>query len=491
VHPVSTTPIDASICQGGSYDFHGEILTSAGTYSKLLQSVSGCDSTVVLTLTVHPVSTTPIDASICQGGSYDFHGEILTSAGTYSKLLQSVSGCDSTVVLTLTVHPVSTTPINASICQGGSYDFHGEILTSAGTYSKLLQSVSGCDSTVVLTLTVHSLPVPSIIGETNVATASIKTYSTEAGMTDYSWTVSGGTITTGNYTNSINVTWGTGGTGQLSVNYINTYGCSAATPTIKTIYISDTDIDVLELLVNGISVDLFSMQIAMICEVVSVYIEVITTHSNAYITVNSQSYNGAMLPLTSPVTEFRIRISSENGASHKDLLLIVTKAFPVNDIFVLRFDNSVLSVINNPTNNGGYTFERYKWYQSGIEMPGENRGYINIDKPLGTIYTYRAELETTEGLIFNTCDFTRSTITSMKVYPNPVKNNTSLIIEVDWEKTWIIMYNLTGNVVKGPMQIKGPKDEISISGLPTGLYWLKATNALNTKEEAIKQILVE
>ena len=155
VNHVATTPLSATICSNETYDFHGRNLTQAGTYSDTLQTVNGCDSVIVLTLSVNPVATTPFSATICNNETYDFHGRNLTQAGTYSDTLQTVNGCDSVIVLTLSVNPVATTPFSATICNNETYDFHGRNLTQAGTYSDTLQTINGCDSVIVLTLSVN------------------------------------------------------------------------------------------------------------------------------------------------------------------------------------------------------------------------------------------------------------------------------------------------------------------------------------------------
>ena len=152
---VYNTPVEAEICEGDSYNFFGQTLTTAGTYTHTLQSVSGCDSVITLTLTVNPVYNTPVEAEICEGGSYNFFGQSLTTAGTYTHTLQTVHGCDSVITLTLTVNPVFNTPVTAEICDGSSYNFFGQTLTTAGTYTHTLQTVHGCDSVITLTLTVN------------------------------------------------------------------------------------------------------------------------------------------------------------------------------------------------------------------------------------------------------------------------------------------------------------------------------------------------
>ena len=155
VNPVATTPLSATICSNEAYVFHGRDLTQAGTYSDTLQTINGCDSVIVLTLSVNPVASTPLSATICSNETYDFHGRDLTQAGTYSDTLQTINGCDSVIVLTLSVNHVATTPLSATICSNEAYDFHGRDLTQAGTYSDTLQTINGCDSVIVLTLSVN------------------------------------------------------------------------------------------------------------------------------------------------------------------------------------------------------------------------------------------------------------------------------------------------------------------------------------------------
>ncbi len=158
VQPTGASQINASICPGSSsYAFGNQQLTQAGTYQQLLQTASGCDSTVTLTLTVSDAIASQIGASICLGGSYTFGNQQLTQAGTYQQLLQTASGCDSTVTLTLAVSDAIASQISASICPGSSYAFGNQQLTQAGTYQQLLQTASGCDS--MLTLTLAVLPI--------------------------------------------------------------------------------------------------------------------------------------------------------------------------------------------------------------------------------------------------------------------------------------------------------------------------------------------
>ena len=151
------------ICQGATYTFAGNTLSTSGTYTQLLQTASGCDSTINLILIVDPILTSNIQASICQGGSYTFGTQTLTTAGNYSRTIQTVAGCDSIINLTLTVNPVLASTSSMTFCQGESTLFYGQTLTNTGVYSHTLQTVAGCDSLITLNLTVYPIPAAPIL----------------------------------------------------------------------------------------------------------------------------------------------------------------------------------------------------------------------------------------------------------------------------------------------------------------------------------------
>ncbi len=145
---------NASICQGSSYTFNGRQLTTAGTYSDTITAHGGCDSIVTLTLTVNQPSAGNIQASICNGSSYSFNGQHLTTAGTYTETITNSNGCDSVVTLTLQTTSFVTGNVSATICNGSSYNFNNQTLTAAGIYKDTLTAQGGCDSIVTLNLSV-------------------------------------------------------------------------------------------------------------------------------------------------------------------------------------------------------------------------------------------------------------------------------------------------------------------------------------------------
>lgn len=152
--PGFESTLEASICAGESYEFNGENLSESGEYTMTFTSAGGCDSVITLVLTVLPTSESVTNASICAGESYTFNGETYSESGTFTALLTSQNGCDSTAVLHLTVQPVVTTQLSATVCASEPFEFDGELLHESGTYTAVFTGSNGCDSTVVLTLTV-------------------------------------------------------------------------------------------------------------------------------------------------------------------------------------------------------------------------------------------------------------------------------------------------------------------------------------------------
>jgi len=118
----------------------------------------------------------------------------------------------------------------------GSGNTISQILSNSGPADgtvkyKIVPNGLGCTGdTVVSTVLIHPLPIPVISGLAIlcVGTSGV-VYSTQPGMTNYQWTISvGGTINSGQGSNSISVTWNTPDAQWVSVNYYDANGCTAA-----------------------------------------------------------------------------------------------------------------------------------------------------------------------------------------------------------------------------------------------------------------------
>lgn len=172
VEAILSSNMSATICEGDSYLFGGTPYTTTGTYTNTLTAVGGCDSIVSLFLTVLPTETSSFNVSICQGQSYVFNGATLTSSGSFTDTLLTINGCDSLVTLNLTVNPTLTGSTAATICQGSSYTFGTQTLSSSGTYTEPFTTAAGCDSVVTLYLTVS----PALSSSSSATICSGQTY---------------------------------------------------------------------------------------------------------------------------------------------------------------------------------------------------------------------------------------------------------------------------------------------------------------------------
>ena len=146
---------NATICQGDTYTFGSNSYSSAGIYADTLSTVNGCDSVLLLNLMVNAAPITPLSVGICEGEQYTFGSNVYTTSGIYEDTLQTSNGCDSIVLLTLTVDSFVTTSLNEEICDGESYSFGTQSVFSSGIYSDTLIASGGCDSLVTLSLLVH------------------------------------------------------------------------------------------------------------------------------------------------------------------------------------------------------------------------------------------------------------------------------------------------------------------------------------------------
>ena len=144
--------IEEEIYSWQDYFFDGNKMTMSGEYVAYYKTESGCDSIVTLNLKVN--DKIYINDILCLGEEYIFGGNVLTQTGIYYDTLQAANGNDSIVVLSLTVNPTYTDTIEASIEEGGEYNRNGFLETQDGTYIHENKTIYGCDSSVVLILSV-------------------------------------------------------------------------------------------------------------------------------------------------------------------------------------------------------------------------------------------------------------------------------------------------------------------------------------------------
>lgn len=81
--------------------------------------------------------------------------QIYTQSGTYNEVIQNIYGCDSihrTINLTI-LNSISS--FTATICDGDTYFWNGQLYSQFGQYTQTLTNQFGCDSVVTLNLNVN------------------------------------------------------------------------------------------------------------------------------------------------------------------------------------------------------------------------------------------------------------------------------------------------------------------------------------------------
>lgn len=202
------------------------------TYTVTINDTNGCSTLASASVSINPTYNIPLTHSICQGESYNFYGQNLTTAGTYTHTLQTVNGCDSVLTLTLTVRPLPTPTIsgNTTLCQGQSTTLtaNGGVsylwsdastnnsisVSQSGIYTVTATNAEGCSATANVTVTVNPLPTITVSGNTTLCAGNSTTL-TASGADSYSWS-------TGDNTASVSIS----AFGVYTVTGTSTAGCS-------------------------------------------------------------------------------------------------------------------------------------------------------------------------------------------------------------------------------------------------------------------------
>jgi 3'-phosphoadenosine 5'-phosphosulfate sulfotransferase (PAPS reductase)/FAD synthetase len=145
--------VEATAC--GSYLWNDLVYTQSGDYAQTLTAANGCDSVVTMHLTVNHGDYMEVLVDTCGTQYYwALADTTVTQSGVYYHYSANANTCIDTTVLILSLYQSATTEISAQICEGEVYDQNGFNVSTEGDHQLNLQTIHGCDSTVVLHLTV-------------------------------------------------------------------------------------------------------------------------------------------------------------------------------------------------------------------------------------------------------------------------------------------------------------------------------------------------
>lgn len=138
--------------------------------------------------------------------------------------------CDRTVHFTNTSTGFTTVAWNFGDSNSSGATNPAHQYTASGIFSVTLNVSNGVSSaSSSQSITLYDPPSQSIAGSLSVCENAQEAYTASTSGNNYQWTVTGGTILSGQGTNSITVLWVQTGSGTVQLTERNAIGCSAAT----------------------------------------------------------------------------------------------------------------------------------------------------------------------------------------------------------------------------------------------------------------------
>ena len=178
---VDTPYLWAHAWQGiGKIERDTDTLFAAGEYRRILPNIHGCDSIDSLSLIIHKTYKITDDTiNICSKEiPYTWRGlDNITKTGDYTYGVKTKENYDSVHYVHINVWPQKYDTITAHICEGDSMRWglskKGQpfFAKKTGLYNDTLATIHGCDSILVLRLTVY----PKYFKDTTVHIADIDT----------------------------------------------------------------------------------------------------------------------------------------------------------------------------------------------------------------------------------------------------------------------------------------------------------------------------
>jgi hypothetical protein len=148
--------IDTTICYGRTVVWNGQTIEPDDSRLFQLQSVHGCDSTVLVRVHGTGVGTynLTVDTAVCIGTTVNIGGTDLAPGQETTLFLSAISGCDSTVLVRAVPKDTFATAESHTICYGDSMLIFGVSQSTSGIYYQTYTAFNGCDSTHAVNLIV-------------------------------------------------------------------------------------------------------------------------------------------------------------------------------------------------------------------------------------------------------------------------------------------------------------------------------------------------
>lgn len=251
---------------------------------------------------------------------------------------------------------------------------------------------------------------------------------------------------------------------------------NAAVPVSRTIEVVSKNAAILNLIVDGVSYGKVEKEVYVVigCD----------TPKNS-VTIEVETLDGTIVTPSKKIVvavpeygkyEQRIQVQSAYGTT-ETYTVIIDKRIPTDKIVYQKYNNLLL-VNNNKQTNTGYVFTAYEWFKNN-EAIGTGQAY-SAGNTYGDVLevgaTYHVELTLHNGKKITSCPIyiEAPTQSELSVYPNPVKQNQMLHVNLDQERQETmsyVIYDLKGQTIQRG-ELQGGKASLKIPTVASGSYFL-------------------
>jgi len=153
VIPLPTRTISVSTCHFYNSPSGNHTWSTSGTHYDTLPNPVGCDSMIIVQLSILQTTDT-ITINSCESFTSPSGIYTWTSNGFYVDTLTQINGCDSILVIDLSVNMPAYSNINVSVCNSFTSPSNLQIWDVSGFYFDTLSSINGCDSIISINLNI-------------------------------------------------------------------------------------------------------------------------------------------------------------------------------------------------------------------------------------------------------------------------------------------------------------------------------------------------
>lgn len=405
-----------------------------------------------------PAGTISGPANVCQGDSgYIYSIAVIPNAAGYAWSLPPGG------YITAGSGTNSITVAYSASASSGNVTVYGINSCGNGTSSQMA-------------VTVHTQPSPTLSGPSSICVnVPGNIYTTETGMTNYIWGITGGTITAGgnSTSNTATVTWTNTGSQSISVNYENSNGCDAISATVFPVTVNPFP---------GAAGQISGSP--SVCSPASgiLYSCLPIPNATFYIWTLPPGASIASGAGTNTITvEFPASASSGdmtvtgnnfcgNGGSSPPYTVSVNQIPPTPVISLQGLDTLVSS---SPAGN--------QWYLDNILIPGATgQIYVALQGGLySDVVTLNGCSSDTSNCILIIVGIPENISPGMLIVPNPCRDCFSISIDpLQTKECRLKIVNPAGKVIYEQNRFRSGllQEIICIPGIPTGIYMVSIQN---------------